>query len=99
MLAPDSRAVLLEQLRPPSGCMFDEAVATTFTLDLSATLIPALAFSSFSYSGVIARSGCGPRVAPAGQRVDSTCSARPATSQFRSRRQTSWPSSSRWSTR
>ena len=51
MLAPHSRAVLLEQLRPPSGCMFDEAVATTFTLDLSATLIPALAFSSFSYSG------------------------------------------------
>jgi len=51
MLSPNSRAVLLEQLRPPSGCMFDEAVATTFTLDLSATLIPALAFSSFSYSG------------------------------------------------
>lgn len=48
MLAPDSRAVLLEQLAPPPGQRFGGAVATTFTLDLTATLIPALAFSSYS---------------------------------------------------
>lgn len=53
MLAPDSRAVLLRELKPPTGFTFDSAVATTFTLDLTATLIPALAFSSFSFSGRI----------------------------------------------
>lgn len=53
MLAPDSRAVLLRELKPPSGFTFDSAVATTFTLDLTATLIPALALSSYSFSGRI----------------------------------------------
>lgn len=53
MLAPDSRAVLLRELKPPVGFTFDSAVATTFTLDLTATLIPALAFSSYSFSGRI----------------------------------------------
>ncbi|GII25700.1 phospholipase D family protein [Planosporangium mesophilum] len=47
MLAPDSRAVLLEQLRPPLGYRLDRAVATTFTLDLTAALIPPLAFAAF----------------------------------------------------
>ena len=98
MLAPNSRAVLLEQLRPPSGCMFDEAVATTFTLDLSATLIPALAFSSFSYSGA-APDPVAVLESLRTQQGGSTSSARPATSRFPSRRQTSWPSSSRWSTK
>lgn len=53
MLAPDSRAVLLRELKPSTGFTFDSAVATTFTLDLTATLIPALAFSSYSFSGRI----------------------------------------------
>jgi hypothetical protein len=53
MLAPDSRAVLLRELKPPTGFAFDSAVATTFTLDLTSTLIPALAFSSYSFSGRI----------------------------------------------
>lgn len=53
MLPPDSRAVLLRELMPPTGFTFDSAVATTFTLDLTATLIPALAFSSYSFSGRI----------------------------------------------
>ena len=53
MLAPDSRVVLLDELKPAPGFSFDSAVATTFTLDLTATLIPALAFSSFSFSGRI----------------------------------------------
>ena len=51
MLAPDSRAVLLRELKPPPGFAFDGAVATTFTLDLTSTLVPALALSSFSFSG------------------------------------------------
>jgi hypothetical protein len=51
MLAPDSRVVLLDQLRPPVGYTVDAAVATTFTLDLSAALIPPLAFASFAMSG------------------------------------------------
>ena len=51
MLAPDARVVLLDQLRPPVGYTMDAAVATTFTLDLSAALIPPLAFASFELSG------------------------------------------------
>lgn len=50
MLAPEIRVVLLEQLRPPVGYTLDAAVATTFTLDLSAALIPPLAFAAFGMS-------------------------------------------------
>ena len=50
MLPPDSRAVLIEALRPPVGYVLDAAVATTFTLDLTAAVIPPLAFSSFAAS-------------------------------------------------
>ena len=48
MLPPDGRAVLLEELRPPAGYTLDGAIATTFTLDLTAAVIPPLAFSSFA---------------------------------------------------
>lgn len=51
MLAPDSRSLLLRELKPPAGFTFDSAVATTFTLDLTATVIPALALSSYSFNG------------------------------------------------
>ena len=47
MLAPDSRTLLMDQLAPPPGATFDTAVATTFTLDLTATLLPTLAFTGF----------------------------------------------------
>lgn len=47
MLAPESRVLLMDQLAPPPGCRMDAAVATTFTLDLTATLLPALAFTGF----------------------------------------------------
>ena len=47
MLAPDSRTLLLDALRPPSGCRLDRAVATTFTLDLAAALMAPLAFAGF----------------------------------------------------
>lgn len=50
MLPPDSRAVLIQELRPPVGYTLDGAIATTFTLDLTAAVIPPLAFSSFAIS-------------------------------------------------
>lgn len=46
MLAPDSRAVLLDQLRPPLGFGLEHAVGTTFTLDLTYALLPPLAFAA-----------------------------------------------------
>ena len=49
MLAPDSRALLLDALRPPRGCSLDRAVATTFTLDLEAALMVPLAFAGFRF--------------------------------------------------
>ncbi|WP_342372491.1 phospholipase D family protein [Propioniciclava soli] len=51
MLEPDSRVVLLDQLRPPDGFILDSAVATTFTLDLTTALVPPLAFASFQMRG------------------------------------------------
>jgi len=45
MLAPDTRRVLLEMLRPPEGFRIDRALATTYTLDLMAMLTAPLAFS------------------------------------------------------
>jgi PLD-like domain len=50
MLAPDSRTLLIDQLTPPLGHRLDAAIATTFTLDLTATLLPALAFTGFHLS-------------------------------------------------
>lgn len=47
-LAPQNRVVLLDDLRPPEGFIFDAAVATTFTLGLNAALLPPLGFSSHS---------------------------------------------------
>ena len=49
MLAPDSRALLLDALRPPSGHSLDRAVATTFTLDLETALMVPLAFAGFRF--------------------------------------------------
>lgn len=50
MLAPDERAVLREQLRPDPGYELDMAVATTFTLDLTAALVAPLAFTAHHVS-------------------------------------------------
>ncbi|MGC0363091.1 hypothetical protein ABH922_001075 [Rhodococcus sp. 27YEA15] len=50
MLAPDERATLIDQLRPPVGSRLDHLVGTTFTLDLQAALIPALAFAPSAYA-------------------------------------------------
>jgi hypothetical protein len=43
---PDSRVVLLDQLRPPVGYRLEAAVATTFTLHLGTALVAPLAFAS-----------------------------------------------------
>lgn len=47
MLEPQSRAALLEALRPPDGFTVSRAIATTFTLDLTALLTAPLAFSMY----------------------------------------------------
>ena len=51
MLEPDSRAVLLDELRPPEGFRLDVAVGTTFTLSLVAAIVPPLAFASTQLRG------------------------------------------------
>ena len=45
MLTPDARTVLLDDLRAPAGYEVDHAVATTFTLDLTAAMLPPFAFA------------------------------------------------------
>lgn len=51
MLSPEERAVLREQLKPESGDHLEIAVATTFTLDLTAALVAPLSFASFDIAG------------------------------------------------
>jgi len=51
MLAPDTRTLLLDSLRPPIGYQLEHAVATSFTLDLSSALMVPLALTGFSLSG------------------------------------------------
>lgn len=45
MLAPNSRLLLLDALKPPPGFRVDSAVATTYTLSLDALLIPPAAWA------------------------------------------------------
>jgi hypothetical protein len=47
MLEADDRRLLLESLRPPPGYRLDQAVGTTFTLDLVALLTTPMAFTLF----------------------------------------------------
>jgi hypothetical protein len=47
MLEPQSRTALLEALRPPDGFSLSRAIATTFTLDLTALLTAPMAFSLY----------------------------------------------------
>ena len=51
MLSPEERAVLREQLKPAPGDHLEIAVATTFTLDLTAALVAPLSFASFDIAG------------------------------------------------
>jgi hypothetical protein len=44
---PHVRAKLLDLLRPPDGMILDEAIGTTYSLDLPALLVVPLAFTLF----------------------------------------------------
>lgn len=52
MLTPDTRTVLLDDLQAPPGYEVDHAVATTFTLDLSAAMLPPFAISGIGGGSV-----------------------------------------------
>jgi hypothetical protein len=47
VLRPDLRALLFDALRPPAGYELDQAVGTTFTLDLQALVAATVAFGAF----------------------------------------------------
>ena len=49
MLAPRDRTLLLESLRPPLGYRLDQAVGTSYSLDLLALLTAPLAFTFFDW--------------------------------------------------
>lgn len=50
MLEPDTRELLLDLLRPLPGAELDQAIGTTYTLDLSALLVAPLAFAMFDWA-------------------------------------------------
>ena len=75
MLAPDARAILLDQLRPPVGYRLDAAVATTFTLDLAAALVPPLAFAAFELRNTPDPVAALEAVRSCADRVDVFCQA------------------------
>lgn len=52
MLTPDARTVLLEDLQAPPGYDVDAAVATTFTLDLTAAMLPPFAISGIGTGSI-----------------------------------------------
>ena len=45
MLHPDTTVLLTDALRPPGGYRVDHAVATTYSLNLTALLIAPMTFS------------------------------------------------------
>ena len=46
ILAPNSRLLLLDSLKPPPGFHVDAAIGTTYTLSLDALLIPPAAWAA-----------------------------------------------------
>lgn len=75
MLEPDGRVVLLDQLRPPPGYRLHSAVATTFTLSLTAAVVPPLAFASFEMRGTPDPIAALEAVRSCTDRVDIFCQA------------------------
>ena len=73
MLEPDSRAILLDELRPPDGFRLDAAVATTFTLSLVAALVPPLAFASEQLQGNSDPISALEAIRSSGDRIDIFC--------------------------
>jgi hypothetical protein len=51
MLAPETRTLLTDALRPPDGFRLDVAVATTYSLDLHALLLAPLSFALHDVEG------------------------------------------------
>lgn len=49
MLSPETRVMLTDALRPPDGFRVDIAVATTYSLDLTALLLAPMAFAMFDH--------------------------------------------------
>lgn len=45
MLSPDSRTLIFDALRPPEEFQLDQAILTTYSLDLTAALVAPLAFA------------------------------------------------------
>lgn len=50
MLNPDTRHLLTDALRPPTGHRLDAAVATTYTLDLASLLLAPLSMAAYDQS-------------------------------------------------
>lgn len=50
MLTPDTRVLLTDALRPPAGLRVDAAIATTFSLDLTALLLGPVTFATLDVS-------------------------------------------------
>ncbi|MBI2170313.1 MAG: phospholipase D family protein [Actinobacteria bacterium] len=75
MLAPDERAVLRNELRPPPGGELELAVATTFTLDLTAALVAPLAFAAFDLAHTPDPVAVLEAVRSAADRIDIFCQA------------------------
>jgi hypothetical protein len=73
VLEPDSRAILLDELRPPDGFRLDAAVATTFTLSLVAALVPPLAFASEQLQGNSDPISALEAIRSSGDRIDIFC--------------------------
>lgn len=60
MLDPHKRMLLIESLKPPVGYRLDQAVGTTFTMDLLALLTCPLSFALFDYQEVDGRPALDP---------------------------------------
>lgn len=75
MLPPDSRATLLEQLRPPLGYRLEHCVGTTYTLHLTSALLPPLAFSSLAFRGTPDPVAILSVLREVGSRIDLFCQA------------------------
>lgn len=53
MLTPETRVLLTDALRPPAGLRVDAAIATTFSLDLTALLLGPVTFATLDTSAQV----------------------------------------------
>ena len=64
MLQPDTRRLLTDALRPPSGFHLDAAVATTYSLDLVSLVLAPLAMAAHDAASSLRRCRARPHRAP-----------------------------------